>query len=541
VPLYGDGRSGTTSATPTTFGGALRGLEQPALPVTVGESHLASQPEPPAGGGGGSTPTHVDSQMATAQSVTGVAPPALTGVAVGDLLIVSASASLGTTPVWAAASYTGWSIIEDVSTTAMIERILTRVADGTSLDTPPAVDTSATAHHIRTASAYRSASGISVESSQLSAASQTAQPAPTQVNPDANALAIYIGHARQVATPLTWTPGAGLTTRVTGETGLATTNNSAVIVADTAGPVAAGNVDLTATTSAATARAFAWAAVLSPGGGTPTQSGAVDATATATVGIGATQEQMGAVAATSSASVTIGGTQERFSAVASTASATVGIAGTRTQFGAVDSTAAATASIAGTRTQFGAVAATAGADVAIAGIRGPMASVAATAAASAAIGPAVAESGAVAATAAATVGIAGTRTQFGAVNASATTSTSIAGTRTQFGAVDASATATAGVAGIRTQFAAVAATAAATAQIGSGAQGVLNPIAVASAAIAASVIHSSAISSTAAASLAIAAIRTQLGVINPAVASWIAPQTVAVVPIPASVTADVTC
>lgn len=221
--------------------------------------------------------SRVDTTSVANQSVLTHTAPTPVGVAAGDLLIVATSASLATLPVWTASSYTGWTIAEDLSESSMLTRILYRIADGTSADNPPAVATNASAHRVSQAGAYRgvdTASPFIAEAGtvHVSTTAATAHAAPAISNTDAAAWAVFLGAARQVATPLTWTPPTGLVEQEDQDTALATTNNTAATWADSNGAtLATGSITYTGTTSATTAQANVWAAFLKPaatGGGT---------------------------------------------------------------------------------------------------------------------------------------------------------------------------------------------------------------------------------------------------------------------------------
>lgn len=76
------------------------------------------------------------------------------------------------------------------------------------------------------------------------------------------AWAVYFGAARQVATPLTWTPPTGFTERQDADSGLSSTAKLAATLADSNAVVTTGTYTYTGTTSGASPQATAWAAFL---------------------------------------------------------------------------------------------------------------------------------------------------------------------------------------------------------------------------------------------------------------------------------------
>lgn len=96
------------------------------------------------------------------------------------------------------------------------------------------------------------------------AGTTTVHSAPALTNTNASAWGIFYYMARQVATPVTSTPGTGLTERADTENGVALTNNGFSELADSNGPVATGSTTYSATSSGGTAIASMWAAFLTP-------------------------------------------------------------------------------------------------------------------------------------------------------------------------------------------------------------------------------------------------------------------------------------
>jgi hypothetical protein len=220
----------------------------------------------------------INTVAGTAQA--GTAPA---GVAAGDWLIICASASVGTLPVWSSTTFTGWTTQLSLSETAMITLFLWRIADGSGTDTPPTISTNAAAHRVTVVGCYRgvdNASPLIASNGQVAAATQTVQATPSITNTDAAAWAVYIGTARQVVSPLTWSATAGnLVTaeRQDADTGLtASTNNTAGTLYDSNGVVATGAATLSATTSATTPQSTVWGAFLKPSSATPTVTKQID-------------------------------------------------------------------------------------------------------------------------------------------------------------------------------------------------------------------------------------------------------------------------
>jgi hypothetical protein len=204
-------------------------------------------------------------------SSTTITPVLPAGTASGDFAIVSATFSR-TGTLWALSSYPGWILQQDTVDGSIFTRILTRVLDGTSADNPPTFTNDGTAAaNVGTCVVYRGVDNTTPLITQAlrlhTEASNVAHPASAITNNDSGAWGIYLGTARQVATPLTWTPGTGLTEIIDRDSTNGTTNNCAVIHADTNGSVGTGAVTYTASTSAATASAIMGAAFLKPAAG----------------------------------------------------------------------------------------------------------------------------------------------------------------------------------------------------------------------------------------------------------------------------------
>jgi hypothetical protein len=214
--------------------------------------------------------SYVSSSIVAAQSVANQTGTALTGVQPGDFLLIGTCASLATQPVWTATTFTGWTTQINTSVTSMPVLYLWRIANGTSADNPPTIATNANAHRVTVAGAWRGVDNTNpfiASNGQGETASQTSQPTPSLTNTDPAAWAIYLSFARQVATPLTWSPGAGspvTTERQDKDVALAQTNNAAGCLYDSNGPVAAQTGTLWANTSTATSRVYAWGAFLRP-------------------------------------------------------------------------------------------------------------------------------------------------------------------------------------------------------------------------------------------------------------------------------------
>jgi hypothetical protein len=536
VPILSGSRS--------TFGvGPNQFFQSLALLEDVGEENLSRLiAGPPSSGGGASgNITYVNELTTTVPaSSTGITPSLPTGVAVDDLILVMVAGSQGTITGWGESSYSGWNLLEDaLPAGALYVRVLYRFATGTSGDNPPTLTFTGGAGGIAMAGVYRGVDTTTpfiAEALQADTASSASQPTASLTNTNANAWAVVAGVARQVASPLSWTPDAALVERADAEIGTANTNNAAMEWTDSNGPVATGTYSYTLTTSAVTARAATWFVFLKPAAGVAATQGVLDATASATaavapsviatdtvvasatasVGLNPSVDHPGAVSATCSCSVGIGGTRGQNGAVAATASATAAITGTSvaTQNGAVAATAAATAAISPSVTALGALSASATTSSSIAGTQTFLRAVSASATATAASGGIRTQLGSLDATAAATAAVSGVRTQFGALDAVASATAAISGVRTQFGALDATAPATVGI--TTAKIGALAATASATAAIGYSrvATGALNSVATATAAVSGTRTQFGALSATAAATMAIAASRTALGALN---------------------------
>jgi hypothetical protein len=214
--------------------------------------------------------SYVSSSIVAAQTVPNQTAGALTGVQPGDFLLIGTCASLATQPVWTTTTFTGWTTQINTSVTSMPVLYLWRIADGTSADNPPTIATNANAHRVTVAGAWRGVDNTNpfiASNGQGETVSQTSQPTPSLTNTDPAAWAIYLSFARQVATPLTWSPTAGnpvTTERQDKDVALAQTNNAAGCLYDSNGVVAAQTVALAASTSAATSRVYAWGAFLRP-------------------------------------------------------------------------------------------------------------------------------------------------------------------------------------------------------------------------------------------------------------------------------------
>jgi hypothetical protein len=201
-----------------------------------------------------------------------------TGATTGDLLIVAATNSSGTLRTWSAGSYTGWTIAEDMTETNQICRVIYRILDGTGADAPPAMATSSTGQMVAVAGAYRGVDPVTpfiAESGQIEPATATSHSAPALTNTDVNAWGVLVGSSSRNVTPMTWTPGAGLTELQDLDSGLAGTTNATMTWCDTNGVVGStGAITYSATTSgAAVGQAEMWAAFLTPAaaGGTTTK------------------------------------------------------------------------------------------------------------------------------------------------------------------------------------------------------------------------------------------------------------------------------
>jgi hypothetical protein len=340
VPLYGDGRSGTFSATVTQYGG----YKNPISPTTVpdgGASRLLSQPSPPPSGS--ASISFVGSAQAGAGSGSSVTPPTVAGVTAGDLIICAVNGSSGTITGFGEVSYTGWTIVEDMNVTTLFSRILTRVADGTSADSPPTVTLTGNGVSACATAVYRGVDTtvpLSTESGTTWTSSNANPSAPAQSNADGNSWGIAIIAMRQVISPVTWTPGSGLTERVDVEAGASTTNNTSMMLADTDGVIASGSYTFSGTPSTAAPRGTAWAGVLKPSAGstgTPaTASGGI------TLGGSATAE----AALSGAGSITLGGTAT--AAAQATASGSITLGGTATA--AAQATTSGSVTLGGTAT-----------------------------------------------------------------------------------------------------------------------------------------------------------------------------------------------
>jgi hypothetical protein len=204
-------------------------------------------------------------------SVASTTPTPVTGVAAGDLLIVMVGLSRSLS-AFGEASYTGWTIISDLATAAMVTRVVYRIADGTATDNPPTFTNSGTTAQANSVcAAYR---GVDTTTPFIDQNSQvhpgtasTTHDAPAITNTDANAWAAFGGLARQSTTDLSWTPPTGLTELQDTTSGTASTNNCYATWDDSEGPVATGTVTYSGTTASSTAQAVVWAGFLNPGGG----------------------------------------------------------------------------------------------------------------------------------------------------------------------------------------------------------------------------------------------------------------------------------
>jgi hypothetical protein len=119
---------------------------------------------------------------------------------------------------------------------------------------------------------------------------------------DADAWAVVTLVAREVASPFTATPGAGLVQRVDQDNGVAGTSNTLYFAADSNGPVTVGPHGYRVTTSSATSHAVGWAGILKPAAGAPVIAGvtavvsAVTAAGSVVGGVGGPVEVVGKTA-----------------------------------------------------------------------------------------------------------------------------------------------------------------------------------------------------------------------------------------------------
>lgn len=279
---------------------------------------------------------------------TGITPTSPAGVIAGDVIIVAASVSRVST-TFSTSSYPGWVVADDLTETAMVTRVMWRVADGTAVDDPPLMSfTSSPGSAVATVAAYRgvdTASGpLLAHAGQVAASSQTSHPAPTLTNTDAGAWGVYAGHARQVATPLTWTAGAGLLELEDADNGASNLTNVGAIWADSNGTVATGAVTYSATTSATTAQSSAWAALLRAPSTTPGSATVLGATATVTVD--AASGTLAGSALVVGVTATVTATAPAGSAVFSGAATIVGVTATVTASGIAGAIAAGAVAVA---------------------------------------------------------------------------------------------------------------------------------------------------------------------------------------------------
>lgn len=206
----------------------------------------------------------VDAQLTnppgTNANITGNMP---VGTQAGDLLICFCSENKAATITDPGGS---WILLDGpISETAQTSKTYYLISSGS--DTAPTASSATTGQWRMDIAAYRGVDNTTpfiAHGGQVEAGSTATHSAPALTNTDSNAWGVFAAAFRQVATPSSWTPGAGLTERTDADTGVAGTGNMAQCFCDSNGPVATGSVTYSATGSASSAQATMWAAFLTP-------------------------------------------------------------------------------------------------------------------------------------------------------------------------------------------------------------------------------------------------------------------------------------
>lgn len=166
----------------------------------------------------------------------------------------------------------GFTHLVTLTETALTSAYFYRVATGLG-DIDPATTWAVSGQNVCICSSYRGVDNaspfIDTKSTIHAGSSSTAHPIPAMSNTDPNAWAVFMGGARQVPTPFSWTPPGGMFERADLEVGAANTTNVASTLADSNGAVAVGSLTYTGQTSAASPQATTWGAILKPAAGGP--------------------------------------------------------------------------------------------------------------------------------------------------------------------------------------------------------------------------------------------------------------------------------
>lgn len=201
----------------------------------------------------------------TSTSITATLP---SGIAVGDLMVLSVAENKA--PIVVTDPGDNWILLDGPTVeTAATQVIYYKIATVTGGGTAPTVTSDTTGNWRADVAVYRGtdtttpfiAHGAQVEPG---GSATTVHSAPTLTNTVSGAWGLFAAAFRQVATPTSWTPGAGLTERLDADTGVAGTANLAQCWDDSNGTVAVGNVTYSATSSSGSAQAMMWAGLIQP-------------------------------------------------------------------------------------------------------------------------------------------------------------------------------------------------------------------------------------------------------------------------------------
>lgn len=207
-----------------------------------------------------------------APSTTSIIATLPTGIQSGDFIILAVNRSLNY-PI--AATPTGWTWLENVidsgtAPSAATTDVYYRLATGTETTTGPTFSTATATRFITTAAVYRGVDSTSPfidHGGQVTTSTTANRVGPALTNTNVNAWGVYLTNIRNVATPVTFTPPAGLTERllvdIGGSTNTGVNSNMACEWADTAGPAGStGSITYTGTSSPTTTIGIVWAAFL---------------------------------------------------------------------------------------------------------------------------------------------------------------------------------------------------------------------------------------------------------------------------------------
>lgn len=275
-------------------------------------------------------------------ATTACSVPTHADVEADDLLLVQVVEPTTTPTVTVPPA--GYTLLRDLSDTQHT-LIYYRVATGDASD-DFSMTWSSGARWTAISGAYRgvdTSSPFIAEDGMNEPGSGTSHSAPAITNTDTHAVGVFLADWRGTATPISWTPPAGMTERQDVDGGVASTANHVSTLADTDGTVGTGAVTYTGTSSASSSSATMWAAFLRPasaGGGALSRSASDTAAASDTCSASVTLAR--AMADTAAAVDAAARTSARSRSQTDTAAATDGLARSLATPRSLADTAAAT-------------------------------------------------------------------------------------------------------------------------------------------------------------------------------------------------------